>query len=167
MTQIVCHQMMALSGCESGQDPAVPHRIQCGTNRSCCPHRTQGSLCLIHCGSKEDRHIDMQPNQRIDMAVEPAPVTEWNSRQQILLRLAQTEEHLSRSIYMRIIALINAALLECPSLSCGKQVPVAMPCNGAEGMASTATDFRSEVCIKCQHLVRARSLSFSRRKIQA
>ena len=78
--------------------------------------------------------------------VEPAPVTEWNSCQQILLRLALTEEHLSRSIYMRIIVLINAALLECPSLSCGKQALVAMPCNCAEGMESTATEFSSEVC---------------------
>jgi hypothetical protein len=58
--------------------------------------------------------------------VEPALVTEWNSSQQILLRFALTGEHLSRSIYVRIIVLINAALLECPSLSCGKQALVAM-----------------------------------------
>jgi len=58
--------------------------------------------------------------------VEPALVTKWNSCQQILLRLALTGEHLSRSIYMRIVVLINAALLECPSLSCGKEELVAM-----------------------------------------
>ena len=78
--------------------------------------------------------------------VEPAPVTEWNSCQQFLLRLALTEEHLSCSIYMRIIVLINAALLECPSLSCGKQELVAMPCNCAEGTGPTAIEFISEIC---------------------
>jgi hypothetical protein len=98
--------------------------------------------------------------------VEPGLVTEWNGCQQILLRLALTEEHLSRSIYMRIIVLINAALLECPTLSCGKQALVAMPCNCAEGMGITATEFSSEVCKMSTH-AGARSWSFSRRKIRA
>ena len=88
----------------------------------------------------------MQRNQHIDNTVELAPVTEWNSYQQLVLRLALAEEHLSRSIYMRIIVLINAALLECPSLSCGKQSLVAMPCKCVEGVRSSATEFSAEVC---------------------
>jgi hypothetical protein len=43
MTRIVCHQTIVLSDCENGQSPAVPHHVQSWTNRSCCPHRTQGS----------------------------------------------------------------------------------------------------------------------------
>ena len=59
MTRIVCHKTIVLIDCETGQDPAEPHRIQSWTNRVCYPNPTQGSLCLIPCGSSEDRHIDM------------------------------------------------------------------------------------------------------------
>jgi len=47
MIQIVRHEIIVLSDCESGQDPTIPDRVQSWTNRSCCPHRKQGSAWFI------------------------------------------------------------------------------------------------------------------------